>query len=121
MAFGSSVGLYGMVTNMEMKEVDMPLLIVSGGMLLFSRPTWRLWGRTSRRIAVRTAYARFLFCLLVSSLALGATRYRVLISGRDAFYRGEEVLPVIPSLLPSSTTINSKSSPQLTDAPQTWR
>jgi hypothetical protein len=82
---GPVVSVYAMFTNMELKDVEWPLLFCFG-LVSFSTA----WPNSSAR-AARTFFC-FVLALAVSDLYLGATRYRVALVG-DFFMKENVPLP----------------------------
>jgi hypothetical protein len=100
---GPAVGVFAMLSNLEMKDTDFPLLICFGALLLWGRPCeaqrrraeaegrcgspksegrseatrWRRAARAAASASATRLYASLLCGLAISELHLGATRARI--------------------------------------------
>jgi hypothetical protein len=103
-------GAVAMSTNGEFKDVDWPMIICSGVMLLHEvlrSPRFGAWWRILVRV-----YACALLALAFADLDMGATRYRVMQIGNHRFFEWRE-----PFFNPGTSFFpGMRASPQLRDA-----
>ena len=92
LAVAPLISLYGMLSNTELKDVDLPLFICAGAVLLFG-PSGTV-GSQKRRPRLSRFYVAFLCALMASDLYMGARRYRVETIGFHTFYYWNDSGPV---------------------------
>ena len=80
---GPAVSAYGMFSNGELKDVEWPLFIASGALLLFgASPLWN----PAANGRLRRFYVAFLCSLMAADLYMGAVRYRVEGIGYQSYF-----------------------------------
>jgi hypothetical protein len=104
---GPCISSLAMVSNGDIKDVDWPLVICSGVLLL--REVVRNPRFGARWMMLVRVYACAVLALSLTDLYLGATRYRVLLIGTHRFFEWQEpLLNPGPSFFPEM-----RAGPQL--------
>lgn len=87
------ISVYGMFSNAELKDVELPLLISAGAVLLFG-VSGAAVAIQERRPRLSRFYVAFLCALVASDLYMGARRYKVQGIGMHTFYYWNDSGPV---------------------------